>query len=99
MSIIDNAERLSAADLARHVDDAWQRQRDYVATNSAFYRALWQGRTPPRNLRDLPALPLVRQVAAASVAGRSILPSATTLPRRAAPPTGFTAHPARPARP
>jgi phenylacetate-CoA ligase len=29
-----------------------------VASNSAFYRALWNGRPPPRDLRDLPELPL-----------------------------------------
>ena len=58
MSTVTDAERLSAADLTRHVDDAWQAQRAYVAANSAFYRALWQGRMPPRDLRDLPELPL-----------------------------------------
>jgi phenylacetate-CoA ligase len=58
MSTIAGAESLSVVDLKRHVDDAWQRQRTYVAENSAFYRSLWQGRIPPRDLRDLPELPL-----------------------------------------
>lgn len=58
MSTIAGAETLSVADLNRHVDDAWQRQRAYVAENSSFYRSLWHGRMPPRNLRDLPELPL-----------------------------------------
>jgi phenylacetate-CoA ligase len=58
MSTIAGAESLSVVDLKRHVDDAWQGQRTYVAENSAFYRCLWQGRVPPRDLRDLPELPL-----------------------------------------
>jgi phenylacetate-CoA ligase len=58
MSTIAGAESLSVVDLKRHVDDAWQGQRTYVAENSAFYRCLWQGRIPPRDLRDLPELPL-----------------------------------------
>lgn len=58
MNTIADAERLSAADLRPHIDAAWQRQRDHVARDSAFYRALWQGRMPPRDLRDLPELPL-----------------------------------------
>ena len=58
MNTVKNAERIPAAELQPHLDNAWQRQREYVAANSRFYRALWEGRRPPRNLRDLPELPL-----------------------------------------
>jgi len=58
MSTITNADRLSAADLKPHIDGAWARQSAHVAQTSAFYRDLWQGRTPPRDLCDLPDLPL-----------------------------------------
>jgi phenylacetate-CoA ligase len=37
---------------------SWDRQREYVAGSSAFYQALWGGRPPPRDLRDLADLPL-----------------------------------------
>jgi len=46
------------ADLRSHQQASWERQREYVASNSAFYQDLWNGRAPPRDLRDLPALPL-----------------------------------------
>ena len=36
----------------------WETQRLYVADRSSFYQALWQGRQPPLNLRDLSELPL-----------------------------------------
>jgi phenylacetate-CoA ligase len=36
----------------------WEKQRLYVASHSGFYQALWQGREPPLDLRDLPELPL-----------------------------------------
>ena len=57
MSIVTGAEMLSAAELAPHIETAWQAQRAHVAA-SPFYRALWQGRTAPKDLRDLPELPL-----------------------------------------
>jgi phenylacetate-CoA ligase len=58
MSTITGAEKLSAADLKPHIEVLWQAQRAYVASTSLFYRALWQGRMPPEDLRDLPELPL-----------------------------------------
>ncbi|GGO60824.1 phenylacetate-CoA ligase [Roseovarius pacificus] len=58
MSLIDNAHRMDPDDLAAHRQQAWARQRAYVMENSEFYRDLWQGRTPPEDLRDLPELPL-----------------------------------------
>jgi len=36
----------------------WEKQGPYVANHSSFYQALWQGRKPPLDLRDLPELPL-----------------------------------------
>lgn len=58
MSTITGADRLSAAELTPHINRRWQAQRKYVASASPFYRDLWQGRTPPEDLRDLPELPL-----------------------------------------
>ncbi|KEO50956.1 phenylacetate--CoA ligase family protein [Thioclava pacifica] len=57
MSTIKGAERLSQAALAPHIAKAWEAQRAHVAA-SPFYQALWEGREPPRDLRDLPELPL-----------------------------------------
>mgnify|MGYP001599264518 CR=1 FL=1 len=58
MSLIDGAERLPPAALAPRNQAAWEVQAAHVADNSGFYRALWNGRPPPRALRDLPELPL-----------------------------------------
>ncbi|MEZ5772932.1 MAG: phenylacetate--CoA ligase family protein [Defluviimonas denitrificans] len=57
MRTVTGAEKLSTADLTPHIEAAWQVQRAHVAA-SPFYGALWQGRTPPKDLRDLPELPL-----------------------------------------
>lgn len=54
----DNAETISRADQLRLNQAAWERQRAYVAANSPFFRRLWRGAAPPRDLRDLPELPL-----------------------------------------
>ena len=58
MTILKNAESLGAGDLFPHQQAAWDRQRAHVSRNSAFYKALWNGKSPPRDLRDLPELPL-----------------------------------------
>ena len=58
MTLVRNAEILGAADLLPHHEAAWERQREYVTKNSVFYRELWNGQTPPRDLRDIAALPL-----------------------------------------
>lgn len=58
MTTVDDAEWLSAADLLPHQQEAWAVQRRHVGGNSAFYQRLWDGKAPPRDLRDLPALPL-----------------------------------------
>ena len=58
MMDIEDAETIGAAGLLACQQAAWDRQRDYVAGNSAFYQELWKGRPPPRSLRDLAELPL-----------------------------------------
>ncbi|WP_323037370.1 phenylacetate--CoA ligase family protein [Pararhodobacter sp.] len=58
MTLLPDAETLSAADLPPILQAAWDRQRAYVRENSVFYRNLWAGVPPPEDLRDLPALPL-----------------------------------------
>ena len=58
MSTLKDGEKCPPDDLQAHIQGLWQAQRAHVATASPFYRALWQGRTPPRDLRDLPDLPL-----------------------------------------
>jgi phenylacetate-CoA ligase len=35
----------------------WERQRDYVASHSNFYRRLWDLAEPPKNVADIPILP------------------------------------------
>ncbi len=55
---MQDVDTFGATDLLRHQQAAWQRQREYVARNSAFYQELWDGQAPPGNLRDLPVLPL-----------------------------------------
>lgn len=56
--MIANFERMTPAEVGRHIEAAWQRQRKHVAEHSGFYRRLWNGKPPPEDLRDLPALPL-----------------------------------------
>ena len=58
MSIMENAVFQKSTVLFGHQQSAWKRQSEYVARNSSFFRELWAGITPPRDLRDLPELPL-----------------------------------------
>lgn len=58
MGLIEQGHRIPPKELAAHRQAAWERQRAYVAANSAFYRALWDGKPPPVRLEDLPELPL-----------------------------------------
>ncbi|MCR8547890.1 phenylacetate--CoA ligase family protein [Salipiger sp. P9] len=58
MMALKDGDRRTVAELRPHIERAWQRQRAHVMAHSPFYRALWQGQTPPEDLRDLPALPL-----------------------------------------
>ncbi len=55
---VDNADGASRRNLTDHVRQLWEQQRHHVARNSTFYRELWEGRTPPAELSDLPELPL-----------------------------------------
>ncbi|MGI9407390.1 MAG: phenylacetate--CoA ligase family protein [Hyphomicrobiaceae bacterium] len=56
--MIPDAETLGARELARHQQAAWETQQRNVADSSEFYQDLWAARTPPKDLRDLPELPL-----------------------------------------
>lgn len=56
--VMDGAEFASPAALLARQQAAWLEQKRHVAERSAFYRTLWDGRTPPTDLRDLPELPL-----------------------------------------
>lgn len=58
MSLVHEGHRASQTDLARHRQEAWERQSAYVASRSAFYQGLWGGMKPPGRLEDLPELPL-----------------------------------------
>lgn len=55
--MIDQGHRINIADIADHRQAAWERQSGYVARQSAFFQALWNGKAPPRRLEDLPELP------------------------------------------
>ena len=57
MTVLENGHKASPEDIRRHGQALWQEQRQHVAENSAFYQALWGGKTPPEDLRDLPELP------------------------------------------
>ncbi|NOX39627.1 MAG: phenylacetate--CoA ligase [Alphaproteobacteria bacterium] len=58
MTLLQNAETISPEKLREHTQLAWESQSHYVADNSDFFRRLWDGKQPPKNLRDLPELPL-----------------------------------------
>ena len=51
-------ENFSPGKLLAHQQELWHAQRHYVVSNSDFYRKLWEGKQPPKNLTDLPTLPL-----------------------------------------
>ena len=53
-----DAETLGKRDLTHLQQTAWANQSKYVAKYSMFYQGLWEGRSPPTDLRDLPELPL-----------------------------------------
>ncbi len=58
MTLLTNAQTMPANDLRVHRQDAWERQSRHVAGTSEFFRRLWAGQQPPKDLRDLPELPL-----------------------------------------
>ena len=49
---------MPAAELAPLQTALWREQVARVEGSSTFFRGLWQGRSPPRTLADMPALPL-----------------------------------------
>jgi phenylacetate-CoA ligase len=58
MSLIKNSQYLTRHELLPQQQKAWEKQRRYVSSNSAFFQQLWDGQAPPNDLRDLPELPL-----------------------------------------
>ena len=58
MTLLQNAETISPSDLQKHTQTNWENQSRYVADNSNFFKQLWDGKQPPKYLRDLPELPL-----------------------------------------
>jgi len=58
MTPIEGAEFADPADLLPNRQEAWRKQAQQVAENSPFFRALWDSKAPPADLRDLPNLPL-----------------------------------------
>lgn len=58
MTILRDAVSLNAIELFPHQQAAWTTQRNYVSRNSDFYRELWNGKTLPHDLRELPEIPL-----------------------------------------
>ena len=58
MTLAKDAETIPMAGLLPLQQAAWRRQSRYVAEHSEFYRELWNGRSPPLDLRDLPDLAL-----------------------------------------
>jgi phenylacetate-CoA ligase len=58
VTAIEGGEFADPADLLPHRQEAWRKQARYVAESSLFYRALWDGKVPPADLRHLPELPL-----------------------------------------
>ncbi len=62
MSLVKDAEFLSAEELRIHQETCWSKQVTYVAENSSFYQKLWEGITPPLDLSDLHRLPFSDKV-------------------------------------
>lgn len=58
MKLLHRGEFARPGKLKAHQQAAWAVQSAYVAQSSAFYRALWKGKHPSADLRDLPELPL-----------------------------------------
>ena len=58
MTLLANAETISVNDLREFRQKAWESQSRYVDDASDFFRQLWAGKQPPKDLRDLPELPL-----------------------------------------
>lgn len=58
MTLLTDAQTRSREELQPLNQAAWEKQRAYVSASSAFYLDLWAGIQPPKDLRDLPELPL-----------------------------------------
>ena len=58
MKLLAHGDRATPDQLRRHTRQAWQHQRRYVTENSPFFQELWGGKPAPKDLRDLPELPL-----------------------------------------
>ncbi len=58
MTLTAKAETMSRLELRQLNQAAWENQSAYVVSNSQFYQDLWAGVQPPKDLRDLPDLPL-----------------------------------------
>ncbi len=58
MTLTHDAEFLPLTELASVQQGAWQKQRDYVIGQSAFYQDIWAGTDLPVDLKDLPSFPL-----------------------------------------
>ncbi len=59
--LIDRADFADLADLARHRQQAWEIQRDYVMARSALHRRAWAGAVPPVRLEGLGELPFTNK--------------------------------------
>jgi phenylacetate-CoA ligase len=58
MMLLEDAEKLSLAELLPHQQMLWEKQRQYLMNHSSFYQELWGETFPPANLVDLAGLPL-----------------------------------------
>jgi phenylacetate-CoA ligase len=58
MPLMEGSEFISDAEIFAWQETAWAKQRLHVERNSEFFRQLWDGKTPPKTLRDLATLPL-----------------------------------------
>ena len=58
MMLLEDAEKLSLAELLPHQQMLWEKQRQYLMNQSSLYQELWGETSPPVNLVDLAGLPL-----------------------------------------
>ncbi|MCA8933928.1 MAG: hypothetical protein KDA49_15745 [Rhodospirillaceae bacterium] len=58
MTLIEDGAFRPMAELWPLQQRAWEMQAAHVAAHSGFYRTLWNGAAPPKDLRDLACLPL-----------------------------------------
>ncbi|MZR23211.1 AMP-binding protein [Sneathiella chungangensis] len=58
MALVEGADFVKLEELSALRQSSWERQIEYVSKCSAFFQQQWEGRTPPRSLKDIAALPL-----------------------------------------